>query len=226
MTSKQDFKNEDSSPNQFVKLFKDENRTNLLGWLNTYCNPESSSIVEQWSLVEESDLSLYNCSYWMEQVENAPNDFLEWKKIIEKEPDFTAYINRVSDCYSYESFIAQNNRQLCAQTGIRMFCIYNGAEKDNKDSLVQITLQTPSVFNPKENAFIFEQVSLMLTLEAPDRWFTFSEEILIKEQTSFGDFINKGGCGRLFLDTNKIAFINFERVFSYPDSPLNLIQKS
>lgn len=214
---------EASSVNQFVELYKDESMQTLLGWLNTYANGNPASVVEQWSIKSKEDINLYGASYCVKPIfKNVPENYNEWLTQVKAGPDFEAYINRVSICFDYASFQKNDNRELVAQQGIRAFGIYNGKTKGSLENIVQLTLKANPVQPDGENQ-LFEQLSLMTTLEATDPWFTFTDEILLDTPLSFIDFIENGGIKEvknLMIPKKEIAIINSERVYASPQSPL------
>lgn len=209
---------------QFLKLYKDQDKKDLFGWLNTYLNGDSSSVVEQWAISNKKDVNLFRSSYNTEVISSdIPSNYDQWINQVEDGPKFEAYINRVSSCFDYKSFVYEDNRAVCLLKGTRIFGIYNGTDKKDKRNLVQITLLS-STKSINDGAIItFDQVSLMTTKEAIDPWFNFTEEITLKKAISFGEFISNGGALEadcLHFSKSEIGVINFEQVYSSSISPL------
>jgi hypothetical protein len=206
---------------QFLKLYK--NKSNILGWLNTYPDIDPLYTVEQWAIKLKSDLKLYNCSFFSRQMSYAvPSNDAEWETLIKKGPAFEAYIKRISRCYEYETFVEQENIPICSLSGNSVFGIYNDDVAHGKGELVQITLLSDSG-RSEDGVDHYKQITLMKTMEVQKPWLTVSLGVEIGSPITFGDFISNGGIiSDIFrLEKNTIAFINFETVYSQDWPPIN-----
>ena len=216
-------KKKDDFSTQFVKLFKDENHTELFGWLNTYgASGSLKNITEHWCIVSKSDRHLYGCSYCIEnQPPPVPSNYREWVKEIEEGPAFEAYIHRLADNYAYSTFDPKKYKKLCVKTGNKAFGIYNSDTKDGVRTLVMVTLQSVSVPLNQPRGEEFEQISLSTTMDASEPWFIYTEEIKLPSSLSFGEFIAAGGIPGLEFNSQQLAtaFIQYEAVQTFPEAP-------
>lgn len=224
--SENELKKNDNFSTQFAKLFKDENCTELFGWLNTYGAPGSlKNISEHWAIMSKADRHLYGCSYRIEIQQPPPaipSNYKEWVKEIKDGPAFEAYIHRVADDYAYPAFDPKTHKKLCAKTGNRALGIYNSATKDGAvKNLVMITLQSASTPIDQPDGEEFEQISLLTTLEASEPWFIYTEEIKLPSFLSFGEFIRDGGIKKMQFTTQQLAtaIIQYEAVQTFPEAP-------
>ncbi len=218
-------KNKETDNNQFVKLYADEEKKELFGWLNTYEETEASQskksfIRQQWCLMSKLDVDLYNIAFFIErQPKPVPSNYKQWAELVKTGPSFEAYINRKSFLYPYQPEEIPDD--IAEKVGARVYGIYNSKIKSGSKTLVQITLQTEATKSDGDDTR-FKQVNLMATMEN-DNWFTYTREIILDTPVSFGTFIKNGGIEGLSpdlqLDKGGIGCVVYDVVKSKPEPP-------
>ena len=215
----------DSSSDQFLKIFRDENKKDLFGWLNTYLNPKPTLLTEQWLFTAKADMKLYGCTFCFDPImDNIPTNDKEWIASVEAGPKFEAHVKGIAETAAYTPQYVAENPEICAFVGTSYYCIYNGDDNQNRGELVQITLTGDSHEHGHEHhehgAEKYKQISLMKTLEAQKPWFIVSHKHELKKPITFGEFITNGGVAESKFAPEEIGFVNFENMTAEKKSPV------
>jgi hypothetical protein len=217
-------KRRDDTATQFLKLFKNEEQTELFGWLNTFPSViKPGSVEEYWAIVSRANINLYSSAFRNENLTPPPalpSDYKEWVNELKGGPCFEGFIHRTADYHAYSTFYHGKHKDLCDKTGDKVFGVYNSNTKNGQKNLVMVTLQSPSEsFPDNTEGETFEQISLLTTLEADKPWFIYTEEIKLPAPVSYKQFISERGIGELQFTAEQLVSggIEFELVNYFPE---------
>lgn len=213
---------EESSANQLLELYSDKDHTKLFGWLSTYISPENPlTIIENWALVDAEDVNLWGTHFYsviVAEGASTPSNIEEWLQVLEKGPEFRAFIERKANPAGVPVQFAS---LVPAFDGSIVYGIYNSDSAIEEGNLVSVTLQEEPVTS---NEIVrFNQVSVMSTMEAELPCFIYSGPAILPEPLNSPEFIKNKGIKGLELPEDQPALVVFEKVItgvkSYSEIP-------
>jgi hypothetical protein len=197
-----------STQDQFLKIYNDAAHTSLFGWLYTYADLENPDVtIELWALINPSDIYLAGiCIYPVVEpaVGLIPGDFKSWLWFLSTGPQFGAFIYSAS--YMIPSSFNQSGFEGSAAAGI-----YNQGALEEKPALVSVSLQTaPEILDAQTT--VFDQIMQMSTLDAQEPAFLYTPVVPLTTVITPQEFIQNGGVAG--MEPAEIEVIMYEKMLT------------
>ncbi|SEV95539.1 hypothetical protein SAMN05428988_0767 [Chitinophaga sp. YR573] len=197
-----------STQDQFLKIYNDASHSTLFGWLYTFADPDNPNItIELWALVNPADVGLSGiCIYPV--VEPAlgliPGDFKTWLRFLSTGPQFGAFIYSAS--YMIPSSFDQPGFEGSVVAGI-----YNQGIQGDGRALVSVSLQTtPEILDAQTTTF--DQILQMSTLDAQQPAFLYPPLLPLRTAITPQTFIENGGVPG--MEPAEVEVIMYEKMLT------------